>query len=172
MFCSGCGQALIPAQPVCPNCGRPAAQVIPPIPGLQFQVENYAGKIRALSIVWFFYAGYTLLRGIVGVTVLGPFFAQHFGNWEHGPWSHGSLPDWFGPAFLHLMWVSILGRTAIALVTAWGLMERTRWARIFAIVVAILSLIRFPFGTALGIWTLVVLLGFQNHMLYQQVEQH
>jgi hypothetical protein len=62
-------------------------------------------------------------------------------------------------------------RTGLALVAAWGLLERTRWGRIFAIIVAILSLVKFPFGTALGIWTLVVLLGFRNSMLYQQIEQ-
>ena len=48
---------------------------------------------------------------------------------------------------------------------------RARWGRILGIVVAVLSLIKFPFGTALGIWTLVVLLGFQNSTLYEQLEQ-
>ena len=38
-----------------------------------------------------------------------------------------------------------------------------------AIVVAILSLIKFPFGTALGIWTLVVLIGYRNTTLYEQL---
>jgi hypothetical protein len=123
MFCSGCGHALLPGQPVCPQCGRPAALVVPPVPDLQFPVESYAGKLKALSIV------------------------------------------------CHLVWVSILVRTALALVAAWGLLERARWGRIFAIIVAILSLLKFPFGTALGIWTLVVLLGFRNSMLYQQIEQ-
>jgi hypothetical protein len=52
---------------------------------------------------------------------------------------------------------------------AWGLMERTPWGRILAIVVAILSLIQFPFGTALGIWTLAVLLGYRNSTLYEQL---
>ena len=38
-----------------------------------------------------------------------------------------------------------------------------------AIVAAVLSLLKFPFGTALGIWTLVVLLGYQNTTLYEQL---
>jgi hypothetical protein len=38
-------------------------------------------------------------------------------------------------------------------------------------VVSFLSLIKFPVGTALGIWTLVVLMGFQNSTLYEQLEQ-
>jgi hypothetical protein len=38
-----------------------------------------------------------------------------------------------------------------------------------AIIAAIFSLLKFPFGTALGIWTLVVLLGYQNSALYDQL---
>jgi hypothetical protein len=112
-----------------------------------------------------------MLAGLAGMAFAHAFFVNHFGIWDHGPWSHGDIPDFFGPAFIHLIWVSILIRTALAIVAAWGLLERTRWGRIFAIVVAILSLLKFPFGTALGIWTLVVLLGFRNSMLYQQIEQ-
>jgi hypothetical protein len=48
-------------------------------------------------------------------------------------------------------------------------MERAPWGRIVAIVAAILSLLRFPCGTALGIWTLVVLLGNRNATLYEQL---
>lgn len=171
MFCSGCGHALPPGQSFCPTCGRPAAPVVPPVPGLQFQVESYAGKIRTLSIVWFIYAGFSLLTGFAGLAFAHAFFAHHFGGWGNGTWPDGPGPEWFGPALLHVVWVSILVRTMLAVVAAWGLLERTRWGRIMAIVVAILSLLKFPFGTAIGIWTLVVLLGFQNSMLYQQLEQ-
>jgi hypothetical protein len=171
MFCSGCGLASVPGQLVCPQCGRPAAPVVPPVPGLQFQVESYAGKIRALSIVWFIYAGFSVLTGFAGLAFAHAFFSHRLGGWNHGPWPNGPGPEWFGPALFHLVWVSILVRTALAVVAAWGLLERARWGRIFAIVVAILSLIKFPFGTAIGIWTLVVLLGFRNSMLYQQIEQ-
>jgi hypothetical protein len=48
-------------------------------------------------------------------------------------------------------------------------MERAPWGRIVAIVAAVFSLLRFPFGTALGIWTLVVLLGYRNSTLYDQL---
>jgi hypothetical protein len=38
-----------------------------------------------------------------------------------------------------------------------------------AIVAAFLSLLKFPLGTAMGIWTLVVLLGYRNATLYEQL---
>ena len=168
MFCSGCGQAIVPGQPVCAQCGRPVAPLVPPVPGLDFQLESYAGKVRALSVVWFIYAAYSLLVGFAGLTFAHAFFFNHFGNWGHGPWADGP-PMWLGPAIFHFVWVAVVIRAALALVTAWGLYERTQWGRIVAIVAAILSLIRFPFGTALGIWTLVVLLGYRNSTLYEQL---
>ena len=170
MFCSGCGQALAPGQPFCPQCCRPAAPAVPPVPGLQFQVEAYAGKIKALSIVWFIYAAFSLLLGVAGLTFAQAFFSNHFGPWAHGPWSNDPGFEWLGPAIIHFVWLVLLFRTGLALVAAWGLLERAPWGRIVAIVAAFLSLLKFPFGTALGIWTLVVLLGYRNTTLYEQLQ--
>ncbi len=169
MYCSGCGHALAPGQPVCAQCGRAVAPVVPPVPGIEFQLESYAGKVRALSVVWFIYAAYSVLVGLAGLTFAHAFFFNHFGNWGHGPWADGQMPQWLGPAIFHFVWVAVLIRAALALTTAWGLHQRAQWGRIVAIVAAILSLIRFPFGTALGIWTLVVLLGYRNTTLYEQL---
>jgi hypothetical protein len=47
-------------------------------------------------------------------------------------------------------------------------MEQAPWARTVAIVAACLSLLKIPFGTALGIWTLVMLVGYRNATLYEQ----
>jgi hypothetical protein len=171
MFCSSCGNALAQGLAFCPNCGRPVAPVVPPVPGLQFQLESYAGKIKALSIVWFIYAGYSVLSGLAGVAVLNTIFSHHMGNWGNSPWANGSGPNWFMPALFQIVWVSVLIRTCLAIVTGYGLYQRARWGRIMAIVVAILSLIKFPIGTALGIWTMVALMGFQNSTLYEQLEQ-
>ena len=170
MFCSGCGQALAPGQGICPQCGRPAVASVPPVPGLEFQLQNYAGKVKALAVVWFVYAGVSLLAGLAGLAFANAFLSGHFGPWMHGPWARGPLPpEWLGPAFLHFAWVVVVVRAGLALAAGWGLMERSEWGRIVAIVAAFLSLLKFPFGTALGIWTLVVLLGYRNSTLYEQL---
>jgi uncharacterized membrane protein (DUF2068 family) len=75
----------------------------------------------------------------------------------------------FGPALLHLIWVMLLLRSALAFAAGFGLMEHTQWGRLVAIVAAILCLIKIPFGTAMGIWTLVMLLGYRNSSLYDQL---
>ncbi len=167
MFCSGCGQALAPGQSFCPQCGRPMAPPAPPVPGLQFQLESYAGKVRALAIVWFVYAGLSLLLGFAGLAFMKAFFMGGFGPWMH---MHGPVPPvWVLPALVHFTWIFLSFRAVLAAAAGWGLIEHTPWGRIVAIIAAFLGLIRFPFGTALGIWTLVMLLGYRNSMLYQQL---
>ncbi len=52
---------------------------------------------------------------------------------------------------------------------AFGLWQRTEWGRIVAIVAAVFSLLKFPLGTALGVWTMVMLLGYRNTTLYEQL---
>ena len=170
MYCSGCGLALAPGQAVCPQCGRPAFAPVPPIPGLAFQLESYAGKVKALGVVWLIYSGVALLTGIIALAFANAYFSGHFGPWMNGPWANGPLPPmWFGPVILRFAWVFLFLRAGLAVVAGWGLLERAQWGRIVAIVAACLSLLRFPFGTALGIWTLVMLLGYRNSTLYEQL---
>jgi hypothetical protein len=44
------------------------------------------------------------------------------------------------------------------IVAGWGLLKRKPWSRILALVVGILGLVNFPIGTAIGVYTLWVLL--------------
>lgn len=168
MFCSGCGQALAAGEAFCSRCGRPLAAAVPPVPGLQFQLANYAGKVRLLSIFWFVYAGLTIFFGLIGMAFAKAFLGGHFQHF--GPWMNGNMPPmWFFPAAIHFLWLAILLKTCLAIAAGWGLMEHRQWGRIVAIVAAILSLLKFPLGTALGIWTLVMLLGYRNSSLYDQL---
>jgi len=170
MYCSACGQAIAPGQGFCQQCVRPAVPPVPPVPGLQFQIESYASKVKALSVVWFIYSGLALVTGFMGLAFARAFLSGHFGPWVDSPWAQGTPPpSWLFPVILHFAWVAIIFRVAVAFVAAWGLMERTQWGRIVAIIAAFLSLLKFPFGTALGIWTLVVLLGYRNSSLYEQL---
>ncbi len=72
------------------------------------------------------------------------------------------------PGFI-FVWILLSVRVILCVVAGWGLLERTQWGRIVAIVAAILCLIRIPLGTALGIATLIILLGYRNSALYEQL---
>ena len=173
MFCSGCGLALMPGQAVCPQCGRPVAPKVATMPDIQFQVENYRSKVKALSTVWFIYAGFSLLIGLASMAFAHAALSGQFGPWAgdpmNGPFMHGPMMPFFAPGLLHFLWIFLLLRSTLALVAAWGLMEHAPWGRPVAIVVACLSLLKIPFGTALGIWTLVVLVGYRNATLFEQL---
>jgi hypothetical protein len=167
MYCSGCGQALTEGQLVCPQCGRQVAPPVPPVPGFQFEVENYANKIRVLSIFWFVYAGLGFALSIAGLTFAKAFFSGAI-PWMQGP-MHSPMPFFMGPAFLHLVWLVITLRSLLAAAAGYGLMQHRPWGRLVAIIAAVLFILKFPFGTAMGIWTLVVLLGYRNQALYDQL---
>lgn len=57
------------------------------------------------------------------------------------------------------------------LVLAWGLFEREPWARVLGIAIGCLALLRFPLGTALGIYTLWVLAPEGSRREYEQLAQ-
>ncbi len=52
------------------------------------------------------------------------------------------------------------------LVTGWGLLKLRPWARILGIVLAVICLINFPIGTAVGIYGLWVLLTKETERLF------
>jgi hypothetical protein len=135
------------------------------VPNLQFELARYAGKVRVLGILWLAYAGLSLVLGFVGLAFAHSFLSGGFGPWMHGPMP----PNWIFPAAAHLVWLFLSIRVVLCVVAGWGLLERTQWGRIVAIIAAILSLIRIPLGTALGIATLVILLGYRNSTLYEQL---
>jgi hypothetical protein len=135
------------------------------VPGLEFQLQNYAGKLKVLGIFWLIYAAVALVTGIAALAFFSAYFSGHFGPWMHGPLP----PMWFGPMILRFGWLILLVRVGLAAAAGWGLLERAPWGRIVAIVAACVCLIKFPFGTAMGIWTLVVLLGYRNSTLYEQL---
>jgi hypothetical protein len=159
------------------------AQVAPPIPGLGFELERYRGHIKALAIAWFVYAGLSLLLGFAALAFahsylmggLGPWTPGPWmhGPWIHGPWVHGpgmdgSIPPSWLPMAMHFALIAIMLRALFAFVVGWGLLSHARWGRVVAIIFAILSLYKLPIGTALGIWTLVMMLGYRNAVLYDQ----
>lgn len=48
-----------------------------------------------------------------------------------------------------------------------GLLKRLEWARILALVVAFFNLLSFPFGTALGVYSIVILLKEETAQLFR-----
>jgi hypothetical protein len=114
------------------------------------QRTRVARHIHVLAVLWIIVGALWSIPAIV-MMVLGS--VAHalvpFGN---------AVGRALGPAVLHLVGFGFLFVAAAAFVTGWGLMQRRPWARTLAIVLGVLALFHPPFATALGIYTLWVLL--------------
>lgn len=168
MYCSACGQSNVPDATTCSKCGRPihavAPGVPPVVPSTSGRVERH---IQTLGILWLVYA----LMGVVGWFIAIPFITGFFGMAHHGfPMGHGWPFGAMGvPWFIPFVTVFVLLRSGLQLLTGVALLMRVHWGRILAIVIAILSLIKIPFGTALGIYTLWVLLPGDAAYAYERL---
>ena len=54
------------------------------------------------------------------------------------------------------------------IITGFGILKYRPWARILAIILGVLHLLSFPFGTALGVYTLVVMTNAETAVLFGQ----
>jgi hypothetical protein len=77
---------------------------------------------------------------------------------------------WLRP-ILSLVGMFLLVKAAVGLVAGLGLLQRQEWARTVALVVGFLALLNVPIGTALGIYTLWVLLPAQSDEEYKALAQ-
>jgi hypothetical protein len=83
-----------------------------------------------------------------------------------------AVPRFVAPLVLSIIGGSLFIVAGGGILVGWGLLKFQPWARMAAIVLGIVSLLHPPFGTALGIYTLWVLLSDQGGMEYDRLAQH
>lgn len=147
MFCVACGAALQPGQGYCTRCSK---QVIGPMVEGSGRVARHA---HLLGILWIAYSALSLIGGvilmIVSHTIFGPLGL---------PSMRGGPPMFIRP-LLSAIAVVLICKAAAGIAAGLGLLQRHDWGRILAIVLGAISLINIPFGTAIGIYTLWVLVS-------------
>jgi hypothetical protein len=152
MFCDRCGTNLPGDVRFCPTCGRQFGAAPPPP-----AVNRVSSHLRTLAILWMVYSAFRVIPGLF-LRSLGTY---GFPFMDGAPFMvHGILRT-LGGVFIV---TGVLG-----LIAGWGLLERQSWARILAIVLAFISLIHIPFGTAIGVYTLWVLLSASSEAEYQRL---
>jgi hypothetical protein len=112
--------------------------------------------LQTLGILWCVYAGYRILHGILGIVLLRTFLTNFGGwgdSWSNGFQNGGFHPSWLAPLIPVIGIITVLW-ALLAAFAGYALLTRRPWGRTLALVVAILSLIKIPVGTALGIYTL------------------
>jgi hypothetical protein len=78
----------------------------------------------------------------------------------------------FVTPFLGAIGLLISGFAIAGAIAGWGLMAHYHWARMLAIILGCISLIHFPLGTALGIYTLWVLLPGDADAEYRSLARY
>jgi hypothetical protein len=160
MFCDQCGAALESGQRFCKNCAKEV--VGPTIPGYPRR-SRVLEHVRLLGILWIALSALNVIGGGVLLVLANTIF-----------WRFQGPEMSRGHEFLHLLLTMaaffVLAKAVVGLIAGVGLLQRAPWARILALVLAFLSLINPPFGTALGIYTLWVLLPSASEEEYQRYQ--
>lgn len=172
-FCSGCGQpitgsgsvtaSVAPSMPTSP----PPVSTAPPVqPTLAVGMRPGCRLEQHLKILGVLWLVFSIMRALPGLTLLG---IGHFGFGRFGfpfsfPFHGGFLAPLLGSIGVFLSVTAVAGIAA-----GWGLLDRRPWARTLAIVLGVLKLFEFPIGTALGVYTLWVLVSPGAEVEYQRI---
>lgn len=155
MYCAQCGAKIEEGQKFCNACGGPVSQAM--VAQGQGRMPKH---LKLLGILWVAISVLHLVPGI-GLIFFGSF----------------ALP--FIPFHVRALVVPIammagiffLASAILGILAGWGLLTYRPWARILAIILGIIALIHVPFGTALGIYTLWVLLPAESDEEYRRLSR-
>lgn len=148
MFCNRCGAQLQPDFNLCPKCGAPVSAPVGTSPPL-VRTGRLARHLRTVGILWIVVGVLWIIPSLV---LMGISHAPHFMIGDE------MFSRAFMPPMMFTLGLVFLSIAALGIFVGWGLMNHEPWARMTAIVVGILALFHPPLGTALGIYTLWVLL--------------
>jgi predicted nucleic acid-binding Zn ribbon protein len=155
MFCDGCGAAVQPGQSFCSRCGKQIVGTVTQMPARRGRVQ---GHLQLVGILWLAMSAFSVIGGVVLYIIANTLLA---------PGGAAGAPPFLRP-LLTVVSILLLGKSALGFVAGWGVLQRESWGRILVLVLAFVSLFtNIPFGTALGIYTMWVLLPGDSEQEYE-----
>jgi len=161
MFCNYCGSPITAEQVFCPHCAASTtgARVA------SAARKRVAEHIHLLAILWFVLGALILIpaiiMGVLALVVTVPMVAGRADK----------IAFVFAPGMFAVLCLMFLTFAALRFTAGWGLLKMRPWGRTFALVMGFLSLLTPPIDTALGIYTLFVLLPDAAGDEYRQMLQ-
>jgi zinc-ribbon domain len=175
MYCDRCGTQLGAGAQFCTKCGKAiVGGVSGPTVAADTRGDGRVQRhVRTLAMLWAI-NGVLRLMGVAWMTIFGTMFFPFMRGWGRGMgwpfWGRWGMDvPFLGGLFSVGVLLGLFG--VLHLVLAWGLFERAPWARMLGLVIGFLALLRFPLGTALGIFTLWVLLPEESGREYDRLAQ-
>jgi predicted nucleic acid-binding Zn ribbon protein len=161
MFCDQCGNPIDAGQQFCSRCGKALAGSVQVVQRTRVQQH-----VRLLAIFWIAYSALDVIGGVVMIVLGGTIFGRLGGG--------ADMPRealiWLRPVMVSLGSITLL-KAGVGFFAGWGLLRHESWARILALLVGFVALLNLPLGTALGIYTLWVLLPAQSDQEYRLLRQ-
>jgi hypothetical protein len=152
----------------CGACGRPSG-VSAVVVATSDPVQGLKTHVKILGILWAVYGAFRIVMAAWTLVVshfMLPMFAQFMPH-EDG---RSMFP------FLHFMSGIYVVLAAYGVLTgilgfcaAWALLRNEPWGRTFALVAGFISLISIPFGTAIGVYTIIIFLPSSAVQTYGQI---
>ena len=157
MFCDACGTAVQPGQGYCGKCGK---QIVGSVSFMQPRPGRVQGHVHLLGILWLAISAFNTIGAVVLYIIANTLLAHlHEMGAQEAPTS-------FLRPLLSAVAIFIAAKAAAGFIAGWGLLQREPWARVIALVLGFISLFNVPFGTAVGVYTLWVLLPAQSEAEY------
>jgi hypothetical protein len=154
MFCDQCGTQLEAHQRYCSQCGK-AIKGPSPIAGPR--TGRVEAHLRMLGILWLALSALDAFVGVAAIILANSLFSR---------WGPRDIPLFLHPLVAGVGIFSIV-KAGLGFLAGWGLLNHQSWARLLAIVLGVISLFfHIPFGTALGVYTLWVLLPAASEAEY------
>jgi hypothetical protein len=118
-----------------------------------------------LGILWLAISAFNTIAGVILYVLANTLFAHMH---ELGA---PQAPTAFLRPLLTVIGIFVLAKAAFGFMAGWGLLQREPWARILTLVLGFISLFNVPFGTAVGVYTLWVLLPQQSQEEYDAMAE-
>ena len=133
---------------------------------MQARPGRVQSHVRLIAILWLALSAFNTVAAVI-LYVLANTLLAHVGNYGAPEEVGGFLRP-----LLSVVAIVLLAKAAIGFITGWGLLQHQKWARIVILVLGFFSLFtNIPFGTALGIYTLWVLLPSESEREYDALTE-
>jgi ABC-type glycerol-3-phosphate transport system permease component len=169
MFCQHCGSQLEVGAKFCNRCGNvvPRASILRSAPDPAEVLNNH---LRVLGVLWLVYSIFHMLMGVWTLAFSHYFLPTMARIISQQTNSDATMHffDFFS-VFYTITFVYSIATGLLGLCAGWALLRREPYGRTLALVAAFICIISIPFGTALGAYTLVILLPGPTGPAYEQL---